>query len=69
MVQMTLSASALSLLFFCAARVKSLAVTSNPLAASNKTYDYIVVGGGTAGLAVLIFDIMRPHFGLTLTHR
>lgn len=27
-------------------------VTTDPLAISNKTYDYIIVGGGTAGLAV-----------------
>lgn len=46
--------TASGLLYFLSwlSSANSLAVTKDPLTASNKTYDYIIVGGGTAGLAV-----------------
>jgi choline dehydrogenase len=44
--------SVLSIIFFGCEATAPFGVTSDPTTAANQTFDYIIVGGGTAGLAV-----------------
>lgn len=43
---------ALAILIHPLARVHALPVTTDPTSITNQTFDYIIVGGGTAGLTV-----------------
>jgi hypothetical protein len=49
----------LSLLSNAALLVHANAVTTNPAAGSGKTFDYIIVGGGLAGLTVRKWTILH----------
>ncbi len=63
--------SALSVLAGCLflvrpARTYASGITTDPASASGKTFDYIVVGGGTAGTTVAARLAENPHLTILM---